>query len=112
MSVLDKILVWWREVPVDVEMGLVKYLSSNWKGYIYIIPCLGYEDERKVFKWESGDYKNVKFIYGNLEDKKNKDIIESLLSADAVHIFSGIKGLQKKYLSFLKKISPGEKIAF
>lgn len=109
MSVIDKALVWWREVPVDVEMGLVEYLSSNWKGKIYIVSCLGYENERKACKWGNGNFKNVKFIYGDLEDIENKGIIDSLLLADAIHIFSGIKGLQKKYLKILKRNNPRRK---
>ena len=48
MSVRDKTLIWWRAVPVDVEMGLVEYLSRNWKGDIFILSCLELENERKI----------------------------------------------------------------
>ena len=105
MSVIDKTLIWWRAVPVDVEMGLVEYLSKNWKGEIFILSCLELENERKICQWDKKTYEKVHFIYR----QDQQEIIDQLFLKDAIHIFSGIKGPQEKYLKLLKKLNSKRK---
>lgn len=102
MSIIEKDLIWWREVPIDVESGFVKFLSDNWKGNIYIVSCLDFDGNRKKCSWDLDEYKNVQLIYGDLDSDKNKAIIENLIIKSAIHLFSGIKGRQRVYLDRLK----------
>ncbi len=109
MSITEKDLVWWREVPIDVESGFVHYLSEHWKGKIYIVSCLGFDESRKKCSWNSTEYENVQLIYGNLDSVENEVIINDLLNLSAIHLFSGIKGKQKVYLDKLKSLNPNRK---
>lgn len=97
----NKKLVWWRDVPIDVEIGLLTYLSKVWKNDIYIISANDYEAARKQCLWNTDSFDNVHMITGNLDEKSNKALTEKLLAEDNVNIFSGVRGGHKKYLDYL-----------
>ena len=103
MSILEKKLVWWRDVPIDVENGLLMYLSKKWKNDIYIISANDYESSRKQCSWDNFHLNNIHMINGNLDSKENQKIINSLLKEDNINVFSGIKGGQRVYLDLLNK---------
>lgn len=104
-DILNKELVWWRDVPVDVEIGLLTYLCQTWKNKVYVISANGYAAERKLVAWENENrsLQNVELIYGKSEIANNSATIQRLLDSDAIHVFSGIKGGQKVYLDYLNK---------
>lgn len=102
-SIKDKKLIWWRDVPIDVEIGLLTYLSEVWNNDIYVISANDYENSRKQCSWEADSFNNVHMIVGNLESQDNRELIDRLLEEDSINIFSGIKGGQKKYLDLLNK---------
>lgn len=100
-SIVERKLVWWRDVPIDVEIGLLTYLSEKWNNDIYIICANDYESSRKQCAWEVGAYDNVHIIIGELDHPDNKKLIDQLLAEDNVNIFSGVKGGHRKFLDKL-----------
>ena len=106
-SITDKKLVWWRDVPIDVEIGLLTYLSEIWNNDIYVISANDYEEGRKQCSWETDSFNNVHMIVGNLENRHNGALIDNLLKEDNINIFSGIKGGHRKYLDLLNKKNSG-----
>lgn len=102
-SMKDKNLIWWRDVPIDVEIGLLTYLSGVWNNDIYIISANDYDASRKQCSWEANSFHNVHMIVGDLNNQEKSDLIEKLLREDNINIFSGIKGGHKKYLDLLHK---------
>lgn len=100
-SIVERKLVWWRDVPVDVEIGLLTYLAENWKNEIYVICANDYESSRKQCAWDIGSFGNVHIMVGNLDYPDNRRIIDQLLDEDNVNIFSGIKGGHRVFLDKL-----------
>lgn len=100
-SIVERKLVWWRDVPIDVEIGLLTYLSENWKNEIYVICANDYESSRKQCAWNVESFRNVHIMNGNLDHPDNDRIIHQLLNEDTVNISSGIKGGHRKYLDKL-----------
>lgn len=105
-SVINKILIWWRDVPIDVEWGLLDYLSEHWGNDIYIVCANDFDMDRKICSWDVQKKENIHFIIGELKSQYNKQKIEQLLEMDALHVFSGIKGGHKWCLDMLKKKFP------
>lgn len=102
-SVINKNLIWWRDVPVDVEWGLLTYLEKNWQGKITIVCANGYDDERSLCLWKEEDNKKIEFIVGNLDNDINKEKIKRLIDKESIHLVSGIKGGHHPYLDIMKK---------
>lgn len=97
-------LVWWRDVPIDVEDGLLSYLSDVWKNKIYIVSINGYEEARKKCGWSIKNFSNIHFITGKEEIKISDQIIQYLLcTSECLHIFSGIKGGHRVFLNKLRR---------
>lgn len=102
---LSRPLVWWRDVPIDVESGLLTYLSKVWENDIYIVAAHDYESARKQCAWEVGAKSNVHLFTGESSLQENQHTLNALLrDKDTLHIFSGIKGGQRQYLDSLKKV--------
>lgn len=98
-------LVWWRDVPIDVEVGLLSYLSKTWNNKIYVISANGYEEARKSCGWSTGTFHNVEFITGEIEAQSSNAIINTLIEdPNCLHIFSGVKGKHKKYLDRINNL--------
>lgn len=102
-AVIERKLVWWRDVPIDVEVGLLAYLAENWKSEIYVICANDYESSRKQCAWDIDSFGNVHIIVGNLDRPDNRELIDQLLEEDNVNIFSGIKGGHRIYLDRLNR---------
>lgn len=100
-SIIERKLVWWRDVPIDVENGLLTYLAKNWKNEIYVICANNYESSRRQCAWDIKSFDHVHVIIGNLDHPDNKRIIDQLLDEDCVNIISGIKGGHRIYLDKL-----------
>lgn len=100
-SITERKLVWWRDVPIDVEIGLLTYLSQNWKNEIYVISANDYESSRRQCAWNIDSFSNVHIMSGNLDCPENRRIIEQLLCEENVNIVSGIKGGHRAYLDEL-----------
>ena len=103
-SIVERKLVWWRDVPIDVEIGLLTYLSENWKNEIYVICANDYESSRKQCAWNVESFDNVHIMIGKLDHPDNRVIIEQLLTENNVNVFSGIKGGHRKFLDKLVQI--------
>lgn len=92
-EILDRPLVWWRDVPIDVEIGLLSYLSRVWNNTIYIVSANDYEMARKQCNWATDEYSNVHLITGPDAINGQAALINQLISDDRVlHLSSGIKG--------------------
>lgn len=102
-SVINKQIIWWRDVPIDVELGLLDYLSKNWKGKIIVICANTFERDRTSCLWDYRENNNVEFMVGDLDNKFNSHEINNLINSDSIHLFSGIRGGHQKYLNKLRK---------
>lgn len=98
-------LVWWRDVPIDVEVGLLSYLSSVWNNTIYVVSANGYEEARKSCGWSFGTFHNVVFITGEAETQSSNTINTLIEDPYCLHIFSGVKGKHKKYLDKINNLA-------
>lgn len=101
-SIVERKLIWWRDVPIDVEIGLLMYLSDNWKNDIYIICTNDYESSRTQCAWNVESFGNVHMLNGNLNQPENRKLIEQLLNEDTVNIFSGVRGGHRIFLDKLR----------
>lgn len=102
-SIINKQLIWWRDVPIDVEWGLLDYLSKNWKGKIIVICANSFGVDRTSCLWENEKNQKIEFIIDNLDNDLNKNRIDNLINSDSIHLFSGIRGGHYKYLKKIKK---------
>ncbi len=103
-EMLSRPLVWWRDVPIDVESGLLTYLSKVWENDIYVVAAHDYESARKQCAWEVGAKGNVHLFTGESSLQENQHTLNALLrDNDTLHIFSGIRGGQRRYLDLLNK---------
>ncbi len=105
-GIKNKSIVWWRDVPIDVEWGLLDYLSAHWQSDIYIVCANDFREDRRICSWDTKPKKNVHFIIGDLKSTTRKKEIKQLLEMDALHIFSGIKGGHRWCLDMLRKKFP------
>ena len=78
-SIEYKQLIWWRDVPIDVEWGLLDYLSKFWKGKIVIVCANDFSSERVSCSWKKQGDNNMEFIIGNLDSDINKNKITNLI---------------------------------
>ena len=102
-SIEYKQLIWWRDVPIDVEWGLLDYLSKFWKGKIVIVCANDFSSERVSCSWKKQGDNHMEFIIGNLDIDINKNKITNLICSDSIHLFSGIRGDHHKFLNLVKK---------
>lgn len=103
-DLLSRPLVWWRDVPIDVEAGLLSYLSKVWNNDIYVIAANGYEQARQQCNWGTESYANVCFITGKTEIEENARLLDQLIAdKDVLHLASGIKGGHRIFLDRLNK---------
>lgn len=111
-EILDRPLVWWRDVPIDVEIGLLSYLSRVWNNTIYIVSANDYEMARKQCNWATDEYSNVHLITGPDAINGQAALINQLISDDRVlHLSSGIKGGHRVFLDKLNS-HKGKKCVF
>ncbi len=103
MSVTDKKLVWWRDVPVDVESGLLHYIAKQWQNEVFIVSANKLEADRKKCAWKADLTDKITFVTGPEELQEQQKLITQLLQEDAIHIFSGIRGKHRIFLDQLKK---------
>lgn len=98
-------LVWWRDVPIDVEIGLISYLSEIWQNEIYVVSANDYENARKACGWTYRLFSNVHYITGAEELANSENILQELIhNPECLHIFSGVKGKHQVFLEKLNKI--------
>lgn len=94
-------LIFWRDVPVDVERGAFEYISEHWGNEVIFISYNGFSKERNQVQW--GNNKLNEII---LSDEENIDkYIGEIFSKypNAIHIFNGFRGKTKKYLKRFAK---------
>lgn len=101
-SILSKKLVWWRDVPVDVEMGLLEYLRKVWNNHIYVICANDFDSSRRICSWKNASDSKLTYIVGETEIANNQELIDCLINDSCIHIFSGVKGGHRKFLDRLK----------
>ncbi|MEG1252679.1 MAG: glycosyltransferase family 4 protein [Erysipelotrichaceae bacterium] len=104
-------LIYWRNVPMDVDLGSFEYIANNWKGKIIIICFDDILPERKLCDWNNPEFKNVSnIIVPSVNNPRQfiKKIIND--NSDAIHIFNGLIGKQYYYLKYYLKKSLNPRI--
>jgi glycosyltransferase involved in cell wall biosynthesis len=94
-------LIFWRDVPVDVERGAFEYISEQWGNKVIFISYNGYSKERNQCNWENNLEEIILSDQDDIEQFVN-EIINKYPSA--IHIFNGFRGKTKKYLKRLSKV--------
>lgn len=105
MRVTEKKLVWWRDVPIDVESGLLEYIARHWENEVFVISANKFETERRQCNWRIDSLQKVTFVTGVDELRRHEDLIKRLIKEDAIHIFSGIRGDHHAFLNQIKRES-------
>lgn len=92
-------LIYWRDVPMDVDSGSFEYIANNWGAPVFIVCFHDFPTERKLCAWKQEKIGSVKIILvPNVTDASNylKNLIRD--HPDAIHIFSGMRGEKESYL--------------
>lgn len=89
-------LIFWRDVPVDVERGAFEYLTEKWGNSVIFICHSDYSNERKQCEWDAGGLQQI--ILENQSDPEStiKEIFRE--HPNAVHFFNGFRGKFKDVL--------------
>ena len=104
-------LVYWREVPIDVENGVFKYIDENWDGEVMVVSFSQMDESRKHIGWETS-YKRIKQLYINKNDNIRQSIINIIKnSVGAIHLLCGTRGYMRIILEELKKWENSPKVA-
>lgn len=97
----------WRDVPLDVNLGAFDSFSKLYTGVITVVLRNKVMDERGAVGFDGYENENVKCVSLDANDEaayaKAVEIINA--NMDAIHIFSGIKGFNGKVLNCLIKKS-------
>ncbi|MDY3302997.1 MAG: glycosyltransferase [Clostridia bacterium] len=98
-------IVFWREVPLDVNLGAFEAFSKLFDGTIIVVSKRKLQSERQKVGFEDCQNKNVKTISLGTDDKSAYKVATRIIDdrIDAIHIFNGIKGFNKKILDYLIK---------
>lgn len=90
-------LVFWRNVPHDVDLGYIDYLSEHWGNKITVV-CKT-KKRHKSLHFGTVESDNVTTVILDEQKDKNK-IISDIISSTkgAIHIFAGMRGDIQKYL--------------
>ncbi len=102
---MNDTLIFWRNNPMDVNLGVFDYLLKNWPGKIMVVSQKGYSDERKKCGW--GTEENSGYDFFVLEDMENPEKFEETFieeNKDAIHVFAGLRGRMAERIKKLKKI--------
>ncbi len=90
-------LVFWRNVPHDVDQGYINYLSEHWGNKITVVCETKVRHESLEFSILNRD--NITTVILDQVKDKNKIIVDVInSSSDAIHIFAGMRGNIQKYL--------------
>ena len=69
-------LIFWRNVPVDVERGAFEYISKNW-GKKVIFSCYSdYSTERKQCEWDADGLQQIILENHSKPDKTIEEIFD------------------------------------
>lgn len=103
---MEKTVVFWRDVPIDVGNGDFEVFANMWQGKILVVSLKDFPQERKSCGYENKDYTNVEYLF--LEQFSNFyakaiEIIEK--NYNAIHVFNGIRHKNKKFLDYLIKFT-------
>lgn len=97
-----KKIVFWRDVPVDVEKGAFTYINQNWGNDILFVCSYGYSKERLMCEWDSGDLNQIILSEEKDPEEKIKKIMKD--NEDSIHFFYGFRGETSKILKkYFKK---------
>lgn len=108
---MNNTLVFWRNNPMDVNLGVFNYILDNWEGKIIVVTQNGYSNERKICGWSNEE--NSKYELYILSEMSNGiEFAEKLINEnkDAIHIFAGIRGHNEARIRKLKQIVNNPKI--
>lgn len=102
---MNNTIIFWRNIPPDVNLGVFEYIANNWNGNVIVVSENGYPPERKNCGWNSCEKDSYKeYILSEMEDGEafTLDLIEN--QKDAIHVFSGLRGRNEKLVQRLKKL--------
>lgn len=92
------ILIFWREVPIDVDIKTYEYISSVWGNDVYCYCFNDLPNERKEIGF------NNKNIIMTITIKDNKNVVEIIRKyKDAIHIVGGFRRNMFTVLKELRK---------
>lgn len=101
----NKRLIYWRDRPLDVEIGLFRELSNVYSE-IVIITSTNYENNRKDNNWGYNFPKNINTIYiNNISDIDHRKFIND------DNLFHGITGINNLHLKMFLSINKNFKFS-
>ncbi len=104
-------LVFWRNVPHDVDLGYVSYVAEHWGADITVV-C-EHESDGRIESLNFGDIDSSAVTTVVLKNQKNrKEKIREIIdtSKDAIHIFSGMRGVSKEFLDTYLELESKPKV--
>lgn len=95
-------IIFWFDNPPGISRGVFNEVSNLWEGKCFYIAVKDTRAERKAINWDAGGYGKAELII--LEKEQNStefiaDFIHKHLKD--IHIFTGYKGLTRKYMNHL-----------
>lgn len=104
-------LIYWRDVPPDVDLGSFEYIANHWDGKIIVVSFNDYPIERKLCDYHVVEIENVELIIVASLEKPNeylKNLIDN--NKDAIHVFSGMRGAKRYFLDYYNQMNKNPKI--
>lgn len=97
-------LIYWRDVPIDVEWGAFEYIANNWRNKIIVVCMKDFEDERRKCNWQNNNLNNIETIIVDKINNKEKELMNIIDKyPNAIHMFAGLRGEKQKYLKYCIK---------
>ena len=89
-------MIFWRDVPVDVERGAFEYISNHWGNKVIFVSYSDYAKEREQCQWGNNNLEEIILESQDNAEKYVKDLLNKY--PNAIHIFNGFRGKTKIYL--------------
>lgn len=109
---MERSIFFWFDSPPKVGKGAFNYVADNYPGPVHYVFNNDFRDERKVTKWDDGDYgkAHIHLLY---KEKNEQTAIADIFRTHAhdIHIINGFSSLiTKKIKPFI--VTSGMEIGF
>ncbi len=106
INIDNKKIIYWRDIPIDVEIGMFSYYEKYCTNKLVIICQKDFDNARKKSNWNKNEINNSTKIF-----IKNMDHANSLIDKfkNDINIFFGITGVNHSIIEMLIKINPHAK---
>lgn len=95
------VLIFWRNEPVDVELGAFEYITQNWGNRVIFVCFNDFAIERNQCEWSSGSLNQIILQKENSPESTINEFMNSY--QDAINIFFGFRGKSQTILKKLAK---------